>query len=156
MRRDTLWILIGIVAAGAVFAAWLFLYRTSESPVVDTFTKSFDAIANDENLPSESLRELVFGAQPLALNGGTRNDGANLWFTYATSTPVDELFTDYQNSLPRMGWTITDSVQNESNATLTLIKKNYPNPRPVATITIQTTDVGAKVSLSVDNLEPNQ
>lgn len=137
-----------------MFAAWLFFFRAPTSPVADTFSKLFDTITNADKLPSPMIRELVFGAQPFALNGGTRtiNGIPNMWFTYTTGTSSDELFTEYGASLPRMGWTILNSERGDDTAHFVATRSGWPNPKPMVSIDITGTSVGSRVSISVDNL----
>jgi hypothetical protein len=153
-RRVMLWMLVCVLAVGAVLSAWLFFFKKPASPTTHTFTKTFDPILHAEKLPSQRLSDLVFGAQPVALTGGTRAASGmpNLWFTYATSTPLDELFTEYTSSLPQMGWQIMQSTKSASAASLTVVHTGWPDPKPIAVITIKPTIVGSLVSISVDHM----
>lgn len=149
-----LWILVGVLAVGAVLSAWLFVRSRQGSPAIETFSKTFDTITDADKLPSSMMRELVFGAQPVALDGGTRtiNGIPNMWFTYTASTPSDELFTEYDTILSRMGWTVLDSERGDDTASFVAVKNSWPNPKPMVSIDITGTPVGSRVGVSVDNL----
>lgn len=155
MRR---WVaIVGIVLAVVEIALFVFLYwqkHPTAPSAPSTFTKTFDAITNASKLPSQTLRELVFGTRSIALTGGTRTvrGTPNMWFTYATTTPVGELYADYTASLPHMGWQIITSTQTVDTASLTITHTGWPDPKPFAAITITSTAVGSQVSISVDNL----
>lgn len=88
------------------------------------FTKTFDAVTNEERLPSPRIRFLILGSAPVILTGNQEEKDGKVFqkVSYTTATSMRNLFDEYEEFLANTGWTIQSS--NDSGPVWDITAKN--------------------------------